>query len=58
MMDVDRYNRPVMHCFIKGEDLGGLMVKQGYVRDYTRYSDGFYAEQETHARTRKAGLWE
>ncbi len=57
-MDVDRYNRPVMHCFIKGEDLGGLMVKQGYVRDYTRYSDGFYAEQETHARTRKAGLWE
>ncbi len=56
-IEADHYNRAVMHCHINGEDLGGIMVKHGYARDYTPYSKGFYRREERSAKEYHAGMW-
>jgi len=53
----DRYKRMVMHCFANDDDLGALMVKAGFARDYARYSDGFYAHEERFAQDARLGIW-
>jgi endonuclease YncB( thermonuclease family) len=53
----DRYGRVVASCRINGDDLGGAMVRAGQAVDFTRYSQGAYAEAERHARREGKGLW-
>ena len=56
-VDRDRYGRAVATCAVDGADLGGLMVRAGWARDYPRYSSGHYANTERAARAIGAGMW-
>lgn len=42
--------RPVGICFHDGDDLGALLIRQGYARDCPRYSGGRYRSEELQAR--------
>lgn len=53
--DTDRYGRTVAICRAGGEDLGALMVRDGYAWAFLRYSRD-YAEQEAQARVERAGI--
>lgn len=44
LMDVDRYDRPVVRCVSDGRDLGCEMVRQGHATDWARYSRGEYKD--------------
>lgn len=46
--------RPVGICYLNGEDIGALQVRQGFARDCPRYSGGRYKADESAARA--AGL--
>jgi endonuclease YncB( thermonuclease family) len=56
-IEKDRYKRDVMHCGVNGADIGSMMVQMGMARDYTRYSGGFYQEEEADARKNVRGIW-
>lgn len=56
-IDTDRYKRTVARCFVKGEDLGGLMVREGWALDFERYSKGHYAGEQEQAQQANRGLW-
>ncbi len=49
-IETDRYQRYVMQCFANGEDLGSMMVKFGFAKDYNKYSGGFYKQEQKFAR--------
>jgi endonuclease YncB( thermonuclease family) len=51
----DRYGRTVAQCFIDGEDIGQLMVQQGWAWAYTKYSRK-YVQDEADAKLRKLGI--
>lgn len=55
--DTDRYGRTIATCSSGGVDLGSHMVRAGWGRDWPRYSEGKYADDEQHARQSEAGLW-
>jgi endonuclease YncB( thermonuclease family) len=57
-IDKDRYSRDVMHCLSGGKDIGALMVKTGFAKDYTKYSGGFYQAEEKYAKDSSLGIWE
>jgi endonuclease YncB( thermonuclease family) len=57
LIDFDRYQRSVMHCLVNSTDIGGLMVKTGYAKEYKKYSGGFYAREEKYAKTERLGVW-
>ena len=57
-VDTDRYKRAVMQCSSDGVDVGSLMVRAGFARDYARFSKGFYAQEEDAARQAAQGLWQ
>lgn len=56
-VDRDRYERFVMQCRSDEADIGALMVRAGFARDYARYSKGFYAEEQDAAQSAGAGVW-
>ncbi len=56
-VDRDRYARVVMQSRSDEADIGALMVRAGFARDYARYSKGFYAEEQDAAQSAGAGLW-
>jgi endonuclease YncB( thermonuclease family) len=56
--DTDRYGRAVMQCLTDTVDVGALMVRSGFARDYQRYSKGFYADEEDAARQAAQGIWQ
>lgn len=56
-VDIDRYQRDVMHCLVDKADLGSLMVKTGWAKDYTTYSGGFYQTEEAYAKRELLGIW-
>jgi endonuclease YncB( thermonuclease family) len=56
--DTDRYGRSVVSCTVAGEDVAGWLARQGWARDYTRYSRGAYAYQESQAREARRGIWQ
>ena len=45
-------------CTLAGEDVAGWLARQGWARDYTRYSRGAYALQERQAREARRGIWQ
>lgn len=53
----DKYHRTVVQCSQGKSDLGSLLVRSGWVRDYAYFSKGFYAADEEKARAKKRGLW-
>ena len=56
-IDIDKYQREVMHCYVDNADLGALMVKSGFAKDYKKYSGGFYSGEQNFARDAKLGIW-
>ena len=53
----DRYGRSVMHCYVNQSDVGSLMVRSGFAKDYSSYSGHFYSAEENFARQGQLGLW-
>ena len=52
----DRYERILAICAELGEDLNGMMVRDGHAVAYLQYSDR-YAGEENAARRARLGLW-
>jgi endonuclease YncB( thermonuclease family) len=50
-------DRLVATCYVRGKDLGEIMVASGWARDWPRYSQRAYADEEANARRSRAGLW-
>lgn len=55
--DTDRYDRKVGHCQAAGQSLQSAMVREGWARDWPRYSGGAFAQDERTARSAGAGIW-
>ncbi len=53
----DRYDRSIATCAVGGVDLGDHMVREGWGRDWPRYSKGRYAGEERSARSKSKGVW-
>jgi endonuclease YncB( thermonuclease family) len=53
--DTDRYGRTVAICRAGGEDLGAMMVRDGYAWAFLRYSTA-YADQEALAKKALLGV--
>jgi endonuclease YncB( thermonuclease family) len=53
--DRDRYGRVVAICRVAGEDLGAILVREGFAWAFTRYSNDYVAD-ETRARSAKVGV--
>ncbi len=53
--DIDRYGRTVAICRAGGEDLGAMMVRDGYAWAFLRYSAD-YAGQEALAKADRLGV--
>ena len=53
----DRYRRPVATCLVGGVDIGEWLVKSGWAIDYSKYSNGRYAEAQETARSAGLGNW-
>lgn len=51
----DRYGRTVAVCRAGGEDLGAIMVRDGYAWAFVRYSSD-YVDQEERAKAAGAGV--
>jgi endonuclease YncB( thermonuclease family) len=53
--DRDRFGRVVAICRASGEDLGVIMVREGFAWAFTRFSVDYVGEQE-EARTANRGV--
>ncbi len=53
----DQYGRNVGTCSIGSRDIGELMVKAGWARDWPKYSNGAYTSAEKEARANNNGIW-
>ncbi len=53
----DKYGRSISRCFVRGADLGSLMVRSGHALDYDYFSNGYYHAQQNAARNENKGLW-
>lgn len=51
------YGRWVCEIQVNGQDLGDLMVKNGYGFDDPKYGDGRYKAAEAEAKKFKRGVW-
>lgn len=56
----DKYARLVARCTRNQDDadIGQLMIQSGWAKDHTKYSKGFYKDDEAQARRGKSGLWQ
>lgn len=57
ILETDRYDRKVGRCEAGGKSLESQLVRAGWGRDWPRYSNGDFAEDERFARSAKAGIW-
>ena len=53
----DRYNRILAECFVNGESLSKILVKNGYAFDYPKYSNGKFKKDQEFAEYYSLGLW-
>ena len=58
LIEFDKYQRQVMHCYVDDNDLGAIMVSLGLAKDYKRYSAGFYQREQANAQEKKLGIWQ
>ena len=54
--DRDKYGRIVAVCRVRGEDVNGWMVSQGWAVAYRKYSRD-YVTQEASAKSGRRGVW-
>ena len=50
--------RQVSQCFIDGEDMAEIIVKNGHAIDYSYFSKGYYADAQSYALLNKLGIWQ
>lgn len=55
--DKDKYGRVVAQCETNAGDIGRRMVANGHAVDYTRYSHGYYKDEEAAAKEQHLGIW-
>jgi endonuclease YncB( thermonuclease family) len=55
-LDRDRHGRIVARCSVRGEDLGAMMVRQGWALAYRAFGND-YVEAEREARAARRGMW-
>ncbi len=53
----DRYERYIGACEAGGASLAEYMVAEGWGRDWPRYSNGAYKDEEQAARRGRKGIW-
>lgn len=53
----DGRGRHVATCAADGQEIGEFIVSAGWGRDWPRYSEGAYADEEKAAREAGAGIW-
>ena len=53
----DRYKRKLGECFIDGNSLSRILVKNGYAFDYPKYSKKKYSKEQEYAKDNNLGLW-
>jgi endonuclease YncB( thermonuclease family) len=53
----DKYGRILATCFVGGQDINALMVRQGYAWAFVKYSSA-YVREEAEARAEKRGIWQ
>ena len=56
-LEFDKYGRNVMHCFVNNADIGALMIKAGFAKDYSFFSNSFYKTEENFAKDNQLGIW-
>ncbi|WP_341485625.1 thermonuclease family protein [Thioclava sp. GXIMD4215] len=56
VVDIDRYGRAVAICRLRGEDVGGWMVENGWAVAYRRYGTQYVAAED-RARKARRGIW-
>ncbi len=52
-----KFGRSISRCFVRGVDLGSMMVRSGYALDYYYFSGGYYHAEQDAARNENKGLW-
>ena len=52
----DQYNRILAECFVNGESLSKVLVRNGYAFAYRKYSTKFIKDEE-FAKVNKLGMW-
>jgi endonuclease YncB( thermonuclease family) len=52
----DRYGRLLAICYVGGQDLNELLVREGWALDYRKYSTD-YLRAESAATRAGAGIW-
>lgn len=55
--DRDQYSRTVAKCWVRGIDLGGWLVSEGWALDYELYSKGAYRDDQASAKAAGRGIW-
>lgn len=53
----DRYRRVIATCYVRGEDVGRRMVRDGHALAFRRYSP-VYVPDEEQAQAAKLGVWQ
>ena len=54
----DEFDRLVARCLVNDQDIGDWMVRNGWVLDYNKYSNGHYADAQVEAQQARRGLWQ
>lgn len=56
-VDKDDYGRLVAKCSKNQRSVNEWLVREGWATDFTRYSQGAYADAQCKARSAKRGIW-
>ena len=52
-----RETRTVARCFIDGQDIAEIILRQGMAVEYDYFSKNFYDQFEQEAKNSKTGIW-
>lgn len=55
--DIDKYGRVVAQCKNQSYDIGAVLVAEGFAKDFTFFSKGFYKPEERNAQKRRLNIW-
>jgi endonuclease YncB( thermonuclease family) len=56
-INIDKYDRYVMHCLIDTIDVGSMMVQMGTAKDFPECSGGYYQEEQNAAQSKSLVIW-